>query len=64
MEWTVLLAVGHRLRQDPHPDHRVGVGAPADHLGLVLLRPPHPHRHLPGWSLVRHQGHQRRARLQ
>ena len=54
--FQVLLPVGHRLRQDPHPDHRVGVGAPADHVVLILLRPPHTRLRLPGRTLVLHQG--------
>ena len=54
--FQVLLPVGHRLRQDPHPDHRVGVRAPADHVVLLLLRPPHTRMRVPGRTLVLHQG--------
>ena len=48
--------MGHRVRQDPHPDHRVGVGAPAHHLVLVLLRPAHTRLRVPRRAMVLHQG--------
>ena len=64
MEWSLLLTVRHGLRKDPYPDYRVGVGAPADHLGVLLLRHAHPDLHVSGRRLVRHPGHQRRARVQ
>lgn len=53
--------MGHWLREDPHPDHRVGVGAPAHDLVLVLLRPARADLYLPRRPLVLHQEYQRRA---
>ena len=64
VEWSVLLAVGHGLCQDPHPHHRVGVRASAHCLDFLLLRPSHPHLCLPSGIVVCHQGHQWRPCLQ
>ena len=54
--FQVLLPLGHRVRQNSHPDHRLRVGAPADHVVLILLRPPHTRMRVPGRTLVLHQG--------
>lgn len=64
VEWSLLLVVGHGLCQDPHPDHRLGVGAPAYHVGVLLPRPARSRVRLPCRSVVRHQRHQWRESLQ
>ena len=51
--------MGHGVRQDPHPDHRVGVRAPAHHVVLVLLRPAHTRLRVPRRALVLHQGEEK-----
>ena len=61
MEWSILLVVGHGLCQSAHSNHRVGLRAPADDVGVFLLWPSHPHLCVPGWCVVRHQRDQRRA---
>ena len=33
--------MGHGVREDSHSDHRLGVGAPADNVDVVLLRFAH-----------------------
>lgn len=47
MERTLLLPLGHGLRQDPHPHHRFRFRAPAYRLARLLLRPEHAHLALP-----------------
>ena len=44
-----------QLCKDPYPHHRQCVRAPAHHLDLLLLRPPHPRVRLPSWYLVCHE---------
>ena len=55
--------MGHRLRQDSHPHHRICERTSAHHLVLILLRPAHPGLCIPRRPLVLHQEHQRRASL-
>ena len=60
MEWSLLLAMGHGVCQNPYTHHRVCVGAPAHHLGLLLLWSPHPGVCFSCWCVVLRQEHQRR----
>ena len=38
LEWSILFALGHWLRQDPHPDYCVCVRTSADRLACIFLR--------------------------
>lgn len=54
----ILFCFSSQIREDPHPHHRVRLGAPAHHLGLLLFWFAHPGLHLPSRPLVLHQEHQ------
>ena len=60
VEWSLLLAMGHGVCQNPYTHHRVRVGASAHHLGLLLLWSAHPGVCFSCWCVVLRQEHQRR----
>lgn len=51
MERSVLLAVGHGLREDPHPYYCISIRAPADRVAGLLLRPELVDMAFPRWSI-------------
>lgn len=63
MERTVLLTVGHWLRQNPYSYNCFSFGTSTDYMGLVLLRFAYFGVHVPSRSLVHHQTHQWWARF-